>query len=200
MDNSLWDTLLAEIRHVHATHPALKSFCAFPDDLEPLDVTPHITPPADLMAADPGLFAGDMAGLRDAFRAVGPVAHWRETYKHTTIGQDFLDRFGCYAVIGGGGRWISASMSSFVVYMPPGLDYPWHHHPAEEIYLVLAGEAQFQCEGSKPETLGPGQSSFHADNRPHAMATFAHPVMAYVVWRNHLGIKPVLTPWAVDAT
>ncbi|MFK7752235.1 MAG: hypothetical protein AB8B51_06760 [Sedimentitalea sp.] len=42
-----------------------------------------------------------------------------------------------------------------------------------------------------------GQVSFHASTWPHAMQTLDHPVMAYVIWRNTLGICPVQSPgWA----
>jgi len=33
----------------------------------------------------------------------------------------------------------------------------------------------------------------HSANQPHSMETFEHPIMAYVVWRNEFGTKPVLT-------
>ena len=32
-------------------------------------------------------------------------------------------------------------MRAWVVYMPPNLYYPWHYHPAEELYFCIAGEA-----------------------------------------------------------
>lgn len=193
MTRAAFDTLLAEARSAHATLPCLSDFCPFPNDLRAQATTPFHVPAADSLTAETGLYAHDLAGFRDAFIAAGQLAHWRETYKGTDIGQDFMDRFGCYALIGDGGPWASAQMNSFVVYMPPGLWYPWHHHPAEELYLVLAGEAEFLREGAASETLRPGDHCFHACNQPHAMRTGNHPVMAYVAWRNQLKTPPVLT-------
>lgn len=198
MAHPSFDALLAHARTAHETRPALRGFCNFPEDLLPSPITPHHIPAADLMAQDRGLFATDLAGFRDAFVAASPVAMWRETYKGTAIAQNFLNRFACYCLIGQGGPWISTHMSSYVVYMPAGLDYPWHHHPAEEMYLVLAGQAEFMREGEAAETLGPGGNSFHASNQPHAMRTVDHPVMAYVVWRNNLDIQPVWTDREVN--
>lgn len=120
-------------------------------------------------------------------------AFWRLTYAGTHIGQDFLDRFGCFCLIGSGGGWISAQISAYFVYMPPGLYYPWHHHPAEEIYHVLAGEAEFFRDGEAAEVLRAGDSSLHASNQPHATQTHDRGFMAYVVWRNNLTTPPVLT-------
>ncbi len=193
MTDTVFETLLAEAKQAHETHPDLNFFCPFPDDLRPAEHVLHETPAAKLMMRDDGLFSDKFSGFRDAFVAAGPLAQWRETYKGTDIGQDFMDRFGCYALIGDGGPWVSSGMSGFVVYMPAGLHYPWHHHPAEEMYLVLAGRAEFHREGEASEILNAGDTMFHASNQPHGMTTHDHPVMAYVVWRNNLGIKPVLT-------
>jgi mannose-6-phosphate isomerase-like protein (cupin superfamily) len=191
---ALFDRLLAEARAAHAAYPALAGFARFPDDLRPQKVIPHHIRPSALMQADTGLFTSRLAPLRDALIAAAPHAQWRETYKHTDIGQDFLDRFGCYCLIGKGGAFDSRKMWSYVVYMPAGLHYRWHHHPAEELYMVIAGEAEFLREGEAPEFLREGGTSFHASNQPHAMQTHDHPVMALVLWRGGFETAPVLTP------
>jgi quercetin dioxygenase-like cupin family protein len=188
-----WDTLLHAVRHVHQTTPELCAFCRFPDDVTPQDVVPYDIPAAHLLVSETGLISENYAELRDAFVAAGPLAHWRETYKGTDIGQDFMDRFACYCLIGAGGAFTSQQMCAWVVYMPPRLHYPWHHHPGEEMYLTLAGEAEFMREGHANKVLRPGQTSQHASNQPHAMETYDHPVMAYVVWRNGFETPPVLT-------
>jgi hypothetical protein len=194
MSRADWDDLLEAVRTAHANSPELQAFCDFPTDLQPQKVTPFHIPPAALMAAETGLFSDHHTALRDGFITCGPHAQWRETYKDTDIGQDFMDRFGCYNLIGQGGAFSSAQMWAWVVYMPPGLHYPWHHHPGEEIYLVLGGEAAFMRAGDATEMLRAGQVSQHGPNQPHAMETHDHPVMALVVWRNGFDTPPVLTP------
>jgi quercetin dioxygenase-like cupin family protein len=185
--------LLEEIKRTHASSAALAAFCPFADDLIDIPLAPRNLPCAEYMYQN-AAFRDAEHPLARAFYNAGPDAHWRETYRNTDIGTDFMDRFGCYCAVGEGGAWKSAKMASYVVTMPPKLHYPWHHHPAEEMYLVLAGEATFLRDGEAAEQLGVGDSSFHASNQPHAMTTGDAPVMAYVVWRNNLGIKPVLTP------
>ena len=192
-DRAAWNALLDAARAAHVGHPEVSAFCPFPTDIEPQDVEPFGIPAAGLLAEERGLRSEGYAGLRDAFIACGPLAKWRETYKGTDIGDDFLDRFACYCLIGTGGAFTSAQMAAWVVYMPAGLYYPWHHHPGEEMYLTLAGEALFQREGCPDAVLRPGMTSQHASNQPHAMETFADPVMAYVVWRNGFDTPPVLT-------
>ncbi len=193
MTDLSFERLLHEARNAHAEFPALAEFCAFPNDLTPVELEKRHLPCAELMEQDAALVTSTIHPFARAFLDASPHAFWRETYKDTDLGQDFMDRFGCYCLIGEGGAYLSEQMLGFVVYMPPGLYYPWHHHPAEEMYLVLAGEAEFRREGEIPETLGTGQSSFHASNQPHAMETYDKSVLAYVVWRNNFGIKPVLT-------
>ena len=193
LDRAPWDHLLGVIRAAHETTPEVAAFCPFPDDIVAQEVTPFTINAADLMAAEQGLFTDHYAAARDAFVAAGPHAMWRETYKGTDIGQDFMDRFACYCLIGEGGAFVSDQMTAYVVYMPAHLHYPWHHHPGEEMYLVLAGEATFMRDGCPDRVLRPGGTSQHASNQPHAMETGAHPVMAYVIWRNGFETPPVLT-------
>ena len=185
--------LLDHARAAYQGHDATRSFADFPDDLAPQQVMPFHIPASDLMLAENGLFTGDYAALRDAIFAAAPSAHWRETYKGTDIGQDFLDRFGCYSIIGNGGGFHSDKLWMWIVYMPPHLHYPWHHHPGEELYLVLAGQADFHRQGTESETLGPGGAVFHASNQSHAMTTGEHPVLCLVAWRNGFDTAPVLS-------
>ena len=198
MSTRAFNTLLEEARAAHIRVPAIREFCAFADDLKTAPVDPRHIPPADLMAGDAAMSAPGVDPLAPAFANAGPDAFWRLTYEGTNLGPDFMDRFGCYCLIGKGGPWISRKMAGYVVYMPSGLHYTWHHHPAEEIYYILAGEGEFFREGEASEMLMQGQSSFHNSNQPHAADTHDKGFMAYVVWRNHLKDPPVLTERVVE--
>ena len=193
MTDGIWDRLLTQTRAAHARFPALQAFCPFPDPLTPQHVTPHHIPAADLMTGDVALTSDTLSDFRDALIAAAPLAMWRETYKTSGIGHSFLDRFACYEVLGVDAPFGTTDMRSFVVYQPAGLHYPWHHHPAEEMYLVIAGEAEFTVEGEPPKTLRPGETIYHRSNVPHSLTTHDHPVMAYVLWRGELNTKPVFT-------
>ena len=193
MGRQVWDNLLDEVRSVHASVDALCSFCDFPDDLQSQTVEQRWFPCADLMARERNLNGKEFTALRSAFMAAGPYAHWRETYRETDIGDDFMDRFGCYNLIGTGGAFMSQKMWAWVVYMPPKLDYPWHHHPGEETYFVIDGEAEFRILDQPSRILRAGDTSRHGSNQPHAMETYDKPVMALVIWRNGFDTPPVLT-------
>ncbi len=193
MTHGVWDTLLNEVRSVHNTNAVLSEFCAFPDDTHRKTVTPHNVPAADLFAGETGFETAVHEGLHRALLSAGPYARWRETYKDTNIGQDFMDRFGCYCLIGEGGAFDSDHIRAWMTYMPPNLHYTWHHHEAEEAYLVVAGNARFFRHGEADVTLTAGQTMLHHSNQPHAMETGDDPVLCYVIWRNGFGQIPILT-------
>ena len=188
-----WENLLETARNVHLANSKLQDFCPFPKDIKKQEFLPFNTPAGDLMQNEIGFFSDNYIELRDAFIAAGPYAHWRQTYKGTTVGDKFLEKFGCYGLIGPESPFQSEEIRAWVVYMPKNFYYPWHQHPAEEMYLCLAGEAAFRKEGFPEVVLNSGGVMEHSTNQPHAMETFDHPIMAYVVWRNEFGTRPVLT-------
>ena len=191
--DQLYDRLLHATRAAYTGHPRMMSFATLPDDIVRQPITPVHRPCGDVLRRETGLSSKTYPELTDAIIAAGPAAIWRETYKHTKIGAHFLDSFGCYCIAGDGGPFASRHVRLWIVYMPPGLYYPWHHHPAEEIYLVLAGNALFKRQGCPDETLHEGQTTFHQGNQPHAMETFDDPVLCLVAWRNQFQTPPVLT-------
>lgn len=190
MARDVWDRLLAAVKSMHEADETLTAFCPFPTDIVAQDVEAFHIPAADLMQAD----AGFSDPVCQAFIDATPLAKWRETYKGTDIAQDFMDRFACYCLIGEGGAFQSETMAAWVVYMPPHLHYPWHHHPAEEMYRVLGGSARFFRDGMESKWLSAGDCCEHASNQSHAMETEDGSIMAYVIWRNGFETAPELTP------
>ena len=188
-----WENLLETAKKVHLDNSKLQDFCPFPNDIKKQEFHPFHIPASDLMQNETGLLTDEYAELRDAFISASPYAHWRQTYKGTSIGERFQNEFGCYGLIGPESPFQSEKIRAWVVYMPKNFYYPWHQHPAEEMYLCLAGEAVFRKEGCREAVLNSGGVMEHSTNQPHAMETFDYPVMAYVVWRNEFGTKPVLT-------
>lgn len=193
MSQDIWDTLLAETRAMHRTHAALSAFCPFPDDITRQDTIPHRVPAMDLFLNETGLSGGPNDAFHNALVSASRHAHWRETYKDTPIGEDFMNRFGCFTLIGPTGPFSSDKMNAWMTYMPPHLFYTWHHHVAEEAYLVAAGQATFFHRDGAERTLTAGDSQEHKSNEPHAMETTGSAVLCYVIWRNGFGQLPVLT-------
>jgi len=195
MTAARWGNLIDAVRAVHQADTRLTDFSPFPDDLKSQDVSPFHIPSSDLLQSETGLFTEPAyQAVRDALVDCASLACWRETYKDTSIGEDFMARFGCYGLIGPNAPVTSSKMLAWVVYMPARLWYPYHHHPGEEMYLTLAGSADFLKHGAERETLRPGDVAVHASNQPHATETHEHPMLAYAVWRNGFDTAPALTP------
>ncbi len=181
-------------RSLHDLHPVLDAFAEWPGSVDYVDRAPNPIAattdfPADRALAGPP----EHEPIRDAFAAIAPTAKWRETYCDADIGEGFNARFGCYELIGRNGHFVSENYGGFIVYVRPGIWYPWHDHPAEEMYLVIAGEAEFLAEGRAPQVLGPGGAATHASMQPHALRTHDGPVLCYVAWRGDMTATPKLT-------
>ena len=188
-----WENLLEEVKSVHLSNIELQEFCPFPEDIKKQNFQPFHVLASDLLQNDIALHTDDYTELRDAFISASPYAHWRQTYKGTSVSNRFLEEFGCYGLIGPESPFQSEKIRAWIVYLPKNFYYPWHHHPAEEMYFCLAGEAVFRKKNSPDAVLNSGGVTEHSTNQPHAVETFDHPIMAYVVWRNEFETKPILT-------
>jgi quercetin dioxygenase-like cupin family protein len=185
---------LDELRAVHEAHPDLSNFCPFPDQIERKTVAPKHDPLSDLMQDASTLPAPEsMTSLRNAVLATADTAVWRDTYMDSDFGETLHAAFGCFEVLGIQTPLGAKDMRGFVIYQKPGFYYPMHHHPAEELYLVVAGEGEFHQEGEPSKVLSPGDTAFHKSNVPHALTTHDKPIVAYVLWRGELTTKPVWT-------
>jgi hypothetical protein len=118
--------------------------------------------------------------LLEAFGAVEPRLGW---YRRKSDDGD--DRFrACHAntmLVGPDGLearedlWVGATL------MAPNTSYPVHHHPPQEIYLVLS-EGEWWKEETGWFSPGPGGT---VHNRPDALHAFRS------------GAKPLLALWAL---
>lgn len=191
---AVYQTLLCTTQDAYAGNAEMTGFTPFPDDIVRQAITPFHSTCCDVFCEDKKLVSQKYPALQDALRAASDAVHWRQTYKDTDIGDDFMGQFACYCIIGENAPFMSAAIRLFMVYMPPHFYYPWHHHPAEEMYVVVSGTGVFKRKDCPDERLTEGEISFHQSNQPHAMETLDDPVLCLVAWRNDFETPPVLTP------
>ena len=67
--------------------------------------------------------------------------------------------------------------------MLPNFEYGIRTHPAEEVFLMLAGEAYWKRGDREYEPLGPRGRSLHPSMLPHANKTKDTSFMSIYVWR-----------------
>jgi len=189
-----WQALLEATRALHRDLPELAAFCDFPDPVRPQACVAKHDPLCDAMLEQTGLCP--LPGLHPFYASVMAAARgaqWRDTYRDTAFGETLHASFGSFEVVGRDTVLGAEGMRSFLVYQAPGFHYPLHHHPAEEIYLVLAGAGEFHLQGAPSRRLGPGETAHHPVNAPHALTTHEEPLVAYVVWKGDIQKKPVWT-------
>ena len=120
--------------------------------------------------------------LTAAAVAAAPALHWRQTYDGRDVAPDFLDGYGWAELLGPYGPWPCATARLGFLLLGPGTHYPPHAHAAEELYLVLAGTADWQ-KGAEPWLpVPPGSTIHHTPHLPHAMRTTAEPLLAMYLW------------------
>jgi hypothetical protein len=124
---------------------------------------------SQVMAGD-GLLLTPLASL-------GPVLDWVQNpnYVARPPGADFLANYGYAVLAGPGGLVASDRLALGILMLGPGTHYPTHRHPAVEIYVVAAGEAEWR-KGDAPWRR----------ELPHATRTLGDPLLAVYVWRGDL--------------
>ena len=118
--------------------------------------------------------------------ALARAAHglrWRQTYSKAQVGARFLENYAWTEFLGPAAPVRCARLSGGLLLLGPRVHYPGHRHPAEELYLPLAGTAEWQ-RGREPWTLrAPGTVVLHQSGEIHAMRTGVEPLLALYLWR-----------------
>ena len=197
MPDAIYNELLDEVKAVYARHENLRDFAPLPSDLTRQEIVPYQRPIAARLQHETGLISSCHESLQKALITAGPFMHWPEVYlpddkAPASIDYAFRDELGVYTIIGERAPFASDEMALFLVYMPAGVIYPWHKHPAEELYFILSGEAVFRKEGQGDHLMREGDVICHETMQPHDMQTYDTPMLCLCVWRNHLDIAPTL--------
>ena len=66
--------------------------------------------------------------------------------------------------------------------MLPGHEYGLRTHPAEEVFVMLAGKADWARGEERYQQLGPGERSYHPSMMPHASRTREYAFMSVYAW------------------
>ena len=70
--------------------------------------------------------------------------------------------------------------------MLPNAEYGIRTHPAEEVFIMLAGEADWKRDNAPYELLRPGEQSYHPSMLPHASKTEELAFMSVYAWRGDI--------------
>jgi hypothetical protein len=141
---------------------------------------PRIAADAERFSADfVTLLCGSAASLR-----------WRQTYTLAQlggrVGARFLENYGWAELVSPGAITGAVQISCGVLVLGPDTFYPPHRHEAEEIYLPLAGTAEWRQgeDAASWRRRPPGILIHHSSEEPHAMRTGEQPLLAIYLWRS----------------
>jgi mannose-6-phosphate isomerase-like protein (cupin superfamily) len=111
------------------------------------------------------------------FRSVAESLPWTPTLRATDRGRDFalspLDSVRDFGALTVG-----------IMYVRPGAQYPLHHHPPQELYLTISGNADWRFGGADDFVpVGPNATLYnHPDDWHSAIAGDTPLVALYVLW------------------
>lgn len=114
--------------------------------------------------------------------------HWTEFYGEDDWSRPFLSLFSCAEGIGPEGRLAHDSLIVGLYLYGPCMRYPAHAHPADEVYVVLAGRQAFQV-GADASFVAhdPGAVVVLPSDTSHAIRTEGGPVFGVFVRRGDIG-------------
>lgn len=131
----------------------------------------------------PPLAIADTRALVEGVVGAAAALAWGQTYAAGDLGERFLERYGWSELIGLRGPIASSRLACGVLLLGPEIEYPPHGHAAEEIYVPLAGTADWLRGGEGWRRRRPGELIHHPSGVAHAMRTGEQPLLALYLWR-----------------
>lgn len=175
-DRALADRFITDLSRLHAAR--------LPEQIQRAEPVRAFTFAPIVFSAQPD---PDSAPLfRRALLSFGAV-YWTEFYQESSWNRSFLSSFATGEGIGPGGRYLSDEVIFGLFLFGPNMSYPAHAHPAEEFYLVLSGNPEFQVGATRPYVeKEAGAVILHHENVSHALRTGMEPCFGIYGWRGKI--------------
>ncbi len=148
-----------------------------------IDVAPVAFPAAERLAQI--IERSDSHPMLEAFARCHRQLRWEQSYTRAQnlVPDAMLDGYGFTEVIGKQGPFVSERIRAGISILGPHIEYPRHHHQAEEIYAVLAGAADFRV-GDHPLTRQvSGDIVYVGPNEPHGFITGDDIMVILYLWQ-----------------
>lgn len=145
---------------------------------------PHKLPACRHWPAALALGNSMSAAVAEALTPFDDLFHWLQNpnYSDAIMGTGYMDNYAYANLVGGHSLLGGEAYALGVLLLGPGLTYPPHSHPAEEIYYVVGGRAEW-FSGDGPWTeQPPGSLIHHPSGISHATRTGAEPLLALYFW------------------
>lgn len=127
--------------------------------------------------------------LIQLLRPAMPFLPWRYSYSKREDAPDLGERIAFAEIIGPEAPFPSRTVCLGLTLIGPKTFYPAHHHPAIELYYVIAGTAEWTAE-TQSRKCPPGSFVLHPSGLVHAMRTEDQPLLAIYTWTGRNIISP----------
>ena len=197
------DDLLARIAEFHRSRTPFPEFPMVAEVLDVLDevrsppTMPH-RPRLDVVRhlATVAPSGTDLAvdAIIEEFVRVGVDLPWRQTASYVEVlNADYLANYGYVQLVGPVPAIIEhPTVRVGLGLWGPGLFYPLHEHPAEELYHVLFGEPSFGTDTDEWRPAAPGDAVHHRPLQRHAQRFGDTPTVLLYCWVGDVASDAVL--------
>ena len=110
---------------------------------------------------------------------------WEQSYKQVDnlVPQAMLDGYGFVEFAGKRGPFVTEAVRCGIGLWGPDIVYPTHRHQAREIYLVLAGGAEFSVGESGPFYASADRVISVSSGVDHGFRTLQQPLAVFYLWQ-----------------
>ncbi|UCH75051.1 MAG: cupin domain-containing protein, partial [Rhodospirillales bacterium] len=155
-----------------------------PDTPAPRAVVPAPLPVLDWLPQTRGCAGPGTQALVERIAAAADTLPWGQNYDASDFGAAFQARYGFMELIGPRGPLAASEIACGLLLFAPETEYPQHRHEAEELYVVLAGRAEWRAGDESYAVAPPGAVLHRPSWIPHAMRMGAEPMLALYLWRS----------------
>ena len=171
--------------HPHADVQRFRhEMCNWGEDWQP--ATPRHVPAAHLLACATRKTVAHTRTLTELFARHCAHLHWEQTYtrQDSAVSATLLAGYAFAEIVGKRGPFLSTRVRSGIGVWAPDVVYPRHRHVAEEVYVVLAGSAQFRTGNTPYRTCTAGDVVYVEPDLPHGFRCAAEPVVLFYIWQH----------------
>ena len=124
-------------------------------------------------------------GLLETFVRHRNRLRWEQSYKKEdgVVSDAMLAAYGFAEILGRQGPFVSESIRAGIGIYGPDIEYPIHRHHPEEIYIVLAGAADFMIGQTRGIRKTAGDVVFMQSDTPHGFRTADEAFVVYYLWQ-----------------
>lgn len=148
-------------------------------------VAPAYLAAADLLDASCRSIPPQARTLMTVFERHKKRLRWEQSYKKEEglVPDAMLAGYGFAEIIGQQGPFVSERIRAGIGIWGPDIVYPAHKHKAEEVYVLLAGSAEFTVGAAGERSYSAGDVVYVESNTPHGFRTTGQSLVVYYLWQ-----------------